>query len=98
MGGQQGGMVNEHGRFPEVCKKSIQAQAADMQRPIDESFFRERSIAELATWSPLQLEAAGRLAFPVLAGEGDTHCRRIGWDEALDRTARALRASPPAST
>ena len=30
MGGQRGGMVNEHGRFPEVCKKSIQAQAGDM--------------------------------------------------------------------
>lgn len=23
MGGQAGGMVNEHGRFPEVCKKSV---------------------------------------------------------------------------
>jgi molybdopterin-dependent oxidoreductase alpha subunit len=98
MGGQQGGMVNEHGHFPEVCKKSIQAQAADMQRPIAESFFRERSIEELGTWSPLQLEAAGRLAFPVLVGEGDRHFRRIAWDEALDRTARALRASPPAAT
>src|SRR5687767_14419958 len=31
MGGQQGGMVNERGHFPEVCKKSLQAMAADMQ-------------------------------------------------------------------
>ena len=31
MGGQRGGMVNEAGHFPEVCKKSLQAQAADMQ-------------------------------------------------------------------
>jgi hypothetical protein len=30
MGGQQGGMRNEAGHFPEVCKKSIQAQAGDM--------------------------------------------------------------------
>ena len=30
MGGQLGGMVNEAGMFPEVCKKSIQAMAADM--------------------------------------------------------------------
>ena len=30
MGGQAGGMVNETGHFPEFCKKSIQAMAADM--------------------------------------------------------------------
>jgi len=98
MGGQQGGMVNEAGHFPEVCKKSIQAQAADMQRPIPESFFREHSIGALRTWSPLRLEATGRLAFPVAADEGATHFRRIGWDEALDRVAAALRAAPPEAT
>ena len=27
--------------------------------------------------------------------EGDTHFRRIGWDEALDLTGSALRATPP---
>ena len=41
MGGQSGGMRNEAGSFPEVCKKSIQAQAADMQPPIPERFFAE---------------------------------------------------------
>ena len=30
MGGQGGGMVDEQGRWPEVCKKSIQAMASDM--------------------------------------------------------------------
>jgi molybdopterin-dependent oxidoreductase alpha subunit len=94
MGGQRGGMVNEAGSFPEVCKKSIQAQAGDMQAPITEAFFRERSIAELSTWSSMRLEAAGRLAFPIAWSEGETHFRRIGWDEALDRTAGALREAP----
>src|SRR5580765_2860630 len=56
MGGQRGGMVNEAGSFPEVCKKSVQAQAGDMQAPIDERFFRERSIAELSSWSSMRLE------------------------------------------
>jgi len=45
MGGQGGGMRNEAGSFPEVCKKSIQAQAADMQRPIDEAFVRTHDMA-----------------------------------------------------
>ena len=47
MGGQRGGMVNEGGSFPEVCKKSIQAQAGDMQTPIGEAFFHDHSIEEL---------------------------------------------------
>ena len=38
--GRHGRHGNERGSFPEVCKKSIQAQAADMQPPIGEAFFR----------------------------------------------------------
>jgi molybdopterin-dependent oxidoreductase alpha subunit len=98
MGGQRGGMVNEAGSFPEVCKKSIQAQAGDMQRPIPESFFRRHSVEDLERWSPMQLEYAGRLAFPVAWSEGDTHFRRIGWDEALDRVASDLGSAPPDQT
>jgi molybdopterin-dependent oxidoreductase alpha subunit len=95
MGGQQGGMVNEQRSFPEVCKKSLQAQAGDMQPAIPEAFFALHPVAELATWTSRQLEHAGRLAFPVAWREGDTHFRRVGWEEALDLTAEALRATPP---
>ncbi len=98
MGGQQGGMVNERGSFPEVCKKSLQAQAGDMQAPLTEAFFRDHSVAELEAWSSLQLEAAGRLAFPIAWREGDTNFQRIGWDEALDRVADDLRAAPREAT
>jgi len=98
MGGQRGGMVNEHGRFPEVCKKSIQAQAGDMQAPITEEFFQRHPISELQSWTPRQMEYAGRLAFPIVADEGDTHFRRITWDDALDRLAEDLRQSDPGET
>lgn len=98
MGGQRGGMVNESGSFPEVCKKSLQAQAGDMQSPIGEAFFREHSIRELESWSSLRMEAAGRLAFPIAWQQDDTHFRRIGWNEALDRVAADLLASPREST
>src|SRR5574338_1249165 len=47
MGGAKGGMVNEAGHFPEVCKKSVQAQAADMAGAIDEAFFTRTPIAAL---------------------------------------------------
>src|SRR5512143_29528 len=79
MGGQRGGMVNEAGSFPEVCKKSIQAQAGDMQRPISEAFFREHAIRDLEAWSSARFEAAGRLAFPVAWREGEQCFSRVGW-------------------
>ena len=43
MGGQLGGMRNEAGHFPEFCKKSLQAMAADMQGRIEPRFFAEYS-------------------------------------------------------
>ena len=98
MGGQRGGMVNEAGSFPEVCKKSIQAQAADMQPPIAESFFSSHDVAALERLSGRELEAAGRIGFPLVWRAGDRHYRRIGWDGALALAADALRAAGPART
>ncbi|MGE0133928.1 MAG: FdhF/YdeP family oxidoreductase [Dehalococcoidia bacterium] len=95
MGGQHGGMVNEAGHFPEFCKKSVQAQAADMQGAISEDFFTRTPLAQMRFMSSAELERAGRLAFPVIAEAGDTHYRRIGWEEALDRAGDAIRASDP---
>jgi anaerobic selenocysteine-containing dehydrogenase len=93
MGGQRGGMTNEAGRFPEVCKKSVQAQVADMVGAIDEGFFQTTSVDDLARLTSAELERLGRVAFPLIAEDGDTHFRRISWDEALDRAAAAFRAA-----
>jgi molybdopterin-dependent oxidoreductase alpha subunit len=95
MGGQRGGMVNEAGRFPEVCKKSLQAQAADMQGSIGETLLREYPLARLARLTPAALEGLGRIAFPLIAEAHDSHFRRISWEEALERAACALRAASP---
>src|SRR4026209_1720059 len=95
MGGQRGGMVNEAGRFPEVCKKALQAQAADMQGPISEALLRQYPLARLARLTPPALASLGRGAFPLVAAAHASHFRRIGWDEALDRAASALRAASP---
>jgi molybdopterin-dependent oxidoreductase alpha subunit len=95
MGGQLGGMRNELGLWPEVCKKSFQAMVADMQQGLRPEFFQRLSIAELQALSPRELEWSGRLTQPLYAGPGDTHYRVICWDEALDRMAAQLRASRP---
>ncbi len=95
MGGQTGGMRNEMGHWPEVCKKSLQAMVADMQAGLQPDFFQRYSIAQLQTLSPRELEWCGRLTAPLHAGPGDTHYRVIGWDQALERAQRQLRATRP---
>jgi molybdopterin-dependent oxidoreductase alpha subunit len=95
MGGQKGGMVNEAGHFPEVCKKSFQAMVADLQPGISEEFFRTYSISQLQTLSPRELEWSGRLTTPLYAGPGDTHYRAVTWDDAIGRIAEQLRGHQP---
>src|SRR5438034_781506 len=95
MGGQQGGMVNEAGHFPEVCKKAVQAQAGDMVAPIAERYFRATPVAAMERLGSAELERLGRLAFPLVAADGDAHFRRVSWAEALDRAGAALRAAGP---
>ena len=98
MGGQMGGMVNEAGHFPEVCKKSLQAMAADMQNGISPEFFARYSISQLRSLSPRELESCGRLVDPICADPGSTHYRVISWDEALGRVAARLKQTAPART
>ena len=71
MGGQKGGMVNELGSFPEVCKKSLQAMAADMQGAIKPEFWSTYSIAQLQAFSPRELESCGRLVQPGTVEAGN---------------------------
>lgn len=98
MGGQRGGMVNEAGHFPEVCKKSLQAMVADMQGAIRPDFFSTLSLPQLQKLTPRELEWSGRLTQPMRAGPGDTHFRPISWDEAMNRLAGQLSKSGPDET
>jgi molybdopterin-dependent oxidoreductase alpha subunit len=92
MGGQKGGMVNELGRFPEVCKKSLQAMAADMQGSIDPDFWSTYSVEQLKKFTPRELEHSGRLTQPVLFERGQSYFRTIDWSEAMRRVADKLKA------
>ncbi|HEY9869153.1 MAG TPA: FdhF/YdeP family oxidoreductase [Candidatus Obscuribacterales bacterium] len=95
MGGQLGGMVNEAGRFPEVCKKSLQAQAADMKGAILPDFFERHDLESLTRFTPKQAEDAGRLTFPLVLERGQSHFKPITWPAAMNLAARALRESQP---
>ncbi len=95
MGGSVGGMRNELGHFPEFCKKSVQAMAADMQAPLPSDFFDRHSLSSLSAMTSRELENLGRLAYPIALGAGDTHFRRIDWNQALDRVATGLKNTDP---
>jgi molybdopterin-dependent oxidoreductase alpha subunit len=95
MGGRRGGMVDEQGRFPEVCKKSMQAMAADMQGRIKAEFWATYGFNELRQCTPRELEHMGRLVDPVYAGAGESRYRPISWDEAISKCVTFLRRTPP---
>ncbi len=92
MGGQKGGMVNELGAFPEVCKKSLQAMVADMQGAIPEKFFETYSLTQLQKFTPKQLEHAGRLTQPMLYTKGEDYYRPISWEQAFEKIAKKLKS------
>jgi len=98
MGGQDGGMVNELGHFPEVCKKSMQAMAADMQDAIPQEFWRTHGLSQLRALTPRQLESRGRLTQPMLLRKGEQHYRPISWDDALSRISTKLKETAPNET
>lgn len=94
MGGMKGGMVNEAGHFPEVCKKSLQAQAADMQGAIAGDFFDKTGLSSLLQLTPKQAEDLGRLSYPIMHKAGATHFQPITWEFAFEYIARQLKEAP----
>ncbi|MGE3841707.1 MAG: molybdopterin-dependent oxidoreductase, partial [Vicinamibacterales bacterium] len=95
MGGQRGGMVNERGQFPEVCKKSVQAMAADMQGAIPGQFWATHPVSQLRRSTPRELEHYGRLAQPVLYDGASDVYREVSWPTAMERIASTLRHVTP---
>lgn len=98
MGGQLGGMRNEAGHWPEICKKSLQAMAADMQDGLRREFFERYSFDQLELLTSRELEAAGRIVQPLYAAPGATHYQPIDWNDAISRIAQRLKATVPRRT
>ena len=90
-----GGMRNEIGQGLQVCKKSLQAQAQDMQAGIDRAFYTENSLAELARLSGRELEGLGRMVHPLYLAEDACHFQVLSWEEALSKLLDSWRTSNP---
>ena len=91
MGGQQGGMANERGVFPEVCKKSLQAMVADMQGAVKSDFFETYSVPQLQSFSPRELETSGRLTQPMIHRRGENYYQPISWEDAFAKIIGKLK-------
>lgn len=98
MGGMKGGMVNEAGHWPEVCKKSLQAQVADMIGALPADYFEKHSIADLEKLTPKEAEDAGRLSYPVVLEKGASHFKPITWEAALKHIESAMKGTTPERT
>ncbi len=95
MGGQKGGMTNELGHFPELCKKTLQAMKSDMKKPISEHFFQEYSINELSKLSSRELDSLGRIPFPLYAPKGATYFSKISYEKAFSIASKKLKETSP---
>jgi len=95
MGGVSGGMRNELGQRFQVCKKSMQAQAQDMQAGIPAGFFENTSIDDLSKFTGRDLESMGRLIQPLYLSEGATHFQVINWEDALTKLLENWQAVTP---
>ncbi|HEX4415638.1 MAG TPA: FdhF/YdeP family oxidoreductase [Lacipirellulaceae bacterium] len=98
MGGQRGGMVNELGHFPEVCKKSLQAMVADMQGAIRSDFWDRYTPRELQQLSPRELEHCGRLVEPVIYTRATGRYTPVSWEHAIERIVSKLCETQPDET
>lgn len=95
MGGQKGGMTDESGSFPEICKKSFQAQITDIQSPIPIKFFHEKSIDDIKKIAPRILARSGRLNTPLYKAKGDSHYSPVSWEHALEKITSKLKTTSP---
>ncbi|HEY9784148.1 MAG TPA: molybdopterin-dependent oxidoreductase, partial [Candidatus Obscuribacterales bacterium] len=95
MGGLKGGMVNEAGHWPEVCKKSLQAQVADMIGALPADYFDKHDLDYLEKLTPKQAEDAGRIAYPVLLEEGSKRFKAVSWETAYQLMESAFKTTKP---
>ncbi|RLT11163.1 MAG: histidine kinase [Planctomycetota bacterium] len=95
MGGQLGGMVNEGGHFPEVCKKSFQAMASDMQGALRTDVIEKLSLNQLRAMTSRQLEMSGRISEPLYMAKGASSYKVTTWDHAISTLVERMQAAGP---
>ncbi len=83
---------NPHSTF-EFCENGVKAVANEAtSKRVDRDFFAAHPVSWLAQQDDEYLEAQGRLTEPMAYDADSDRYVPIGWDEAFDKIASALRA------
>jgi molybdopterin-dependent oxidoreductase alpha subunit len=76
-----------------LCTTRLNLLPLNVARPFDHAVLGD--VTWLRNLSSTDLREMGRLAHPMRRRRGEPGFRRISWDEALDATAGAIRATAP---
>jgi molybdopterin-dependent oxidoreductase alpha subunit len=87
-----------HPHSIEACENGIKATAWEItKKRTPPEFFAEHTIAELQTWSDLDLEGEGRLTEPLKWDSATDKYARIAWADAFKEIAAQLQRLEPKS-
>src|SRR5437660_4061016 len=77
----------------DICENGIKHVTWELQpAKADRDFFATHTVSELATWSDYDLEAAGRLAEPLLYNPETDKYEPVSWEDAFTLVGKTLRA------
>ena len=85
-----------HPDAAEFCENGAKATTWELTtKRLGADFFARHTIAELSTWSDLDLESGGRLTVPLRWDASSDTYREVAWDDAFAEIGRELRALEP---
>src|SRR5438105_7296567 len=77
----------------DICENGIKHVTWELHAAkADREFFAAHTVSELATWSDYALEAAGRLAEPLLYNPKTDKYEPVSWEDAFALVGETLRA------
>lgn len=88
---------DERSGLGEYCENGARAVGDEAtKKKITSEFFSKHSVKELLQQNDYEINKYGRIAEPVYLSKGATHYKKISWDDAFKKIAKALNelASP----
>jgi molybdopterin-dependent oxidoreductase alpha subunit len=75
----------------EYCENGVKAIAEELdKKKADPAFFFQNSVYDLSLKSDYELGKSGRLTHPMVIEPGETHYKKITWDDAFALMAKKL--------
>ncbi len=75
----------------EYCENGVKAIAEELdKKKADPAFFHQHSIYDLSLRSDFEIGKSGRLTHPMVLEPGETHYKKISWDDAFALIGKKL--------